>query len=519
MSKMRRHDALLIALAALCALATPLFAQPSSPVPSHGSGAQARAAAGRAAEDSRSLPDTRMGRLAGLWLGAFDRGDSASITQLVTERYAPAALMGRPAASIAVRERWRARNLGPAAVVRVESASDSSISLLVHHAAVDSWGHLTLQSPASAEGRIASVALTRMEPPPEDLSPHGRLGDEAIAARLDSFVTRLARDGRFAGAVGVVHDGRIVSARAYGMANAEHAVPNTIDTRFQLASVGKMFTAVTIAKLVEQGRLGYDDAIGKWIPDYPNAVAARTVTIRHLLTHSSGIADYFMNPEWDAMDKEALNAGPQEALFRFFADKPLSFTPGSRTSYANANYLLLGVIAERAAHGRYADLYARTAFGPARMTSTWRADAALPRATGYTWYGPRRTLDLHGPAVATDEPVSGSPAGGGISTLGDMLRFAAGMMDGTLISRATLAGMVARHGIDDSPTSWPGYGFDAVELYRGVPVANKSGSTYGTHAQFDVYPESGYAVVVLSNVETWAAEAVAYEARELITRR
>ncbi len=519
MIQMRRHDALLIALAALCALALPLLAQPSTPAPSSAHGAGSRAMPSLSERVEPVLPDTRMGRLAGLWLQAFDRGDSASLTQLVAGKYAPAALTGRPVASIALREQWRARNLGPATVVRVASASDSSISVLVHHPASDSWGHLTLQSPASAAGRIVSAGLTRMEQPPADLSAHGRLSDEAIAARLDSFVARLTRDGRFAGTAGMVHDGRIVTARAYGMANAGRAVPNTIDTRFQLASVGKMFTAVTIAKLAEQGCLGYDDTLGKWIPDYPNAVAARTVTIRHLLTHSSGIADCFMNPEWNAMDEEALNAGPQEALFPFFADRPLSFTPGSRASYANANYLLLGVIAERAGHGRYAELYDRTAFGPAHMTSTWRADAARPRATGYAWYGPQRTLNLHGPTVATDEPVSGSPAGGGVSTLGDMLRFATAMMDGTLISRASLAGMVARHGIDESPTSWAGYGFDAVELYRGIPVANKSGSTYGAHTQFDVYPESGYAVVVLSNLATWAAESIVFEARELITRR
>jgi CubicO group peptidase (beta-lactamase class C family) len=283
--------------------------------------------------------------------------------------------------------------------------------------------------------------------------------------------------------------------------------------------VGKLFTAVTIAKLVEQGRLAYADPIGKWIPEYPNATAARTVTVAHLLTHSSGIADFFRNPEWERADKAVLATLPLEAHFRFFAADSLAFVPGSRSQYSNSGFLLLGIIAERAAKQPYASLFAETAFRPADMRDSWNPERATPRATGYTWYGPMRTLDLSRERIASDEPAAGTPAGGGISTIGDMTRFAAALLDGRLISRASLDTLTSRHGIDETPTSWAAYGFDGVELWRGVRIANKSGNTYGTHTQLDVYPDAGYAVVVLSNVETWASEAVVYKARELITRR
>jgi len=283
--------------------------------------------------------------------------------------------------------------------------------------------------------------------------------------------------------------------------------------------VGKLFTTVTIAKLVEQGRLAYTDPIGKWIPEYPNATAARTVTVAHLLTHSSGIADFFRNPEWERSDKAALATQPLESHFRFFASDSLAFTPGTRTQYSNSGFLLLGIVAERAARKSFAPLFAETAFRPAGMRDSWNPDRAAPRATGYTWYAPMRMLDLSGVRVAQDEPVVGTPAGGGISTIGDMTRFAAALLDGRLISRASLDTLTARHGLDETPTSWTAYGFDSAELWRGVRIANKSGNTYGAHTQFDIYPDAGYGVVVLSNLDSWASEAVVYKARELITRR
>ena len=466
-----------------------------------------------------TLPTTAAGRAAATWLDAFNRADSAALHDLVAIHFAPEALGGRPIDALVTRERWRAYNLGPAELVRVDAATDSSISVLVRHPAVDGWGHLTIRVASDSTHRITSVGLTRMEEPPADLGPHGRLADDQIALALDRFVARLTADGRFAGAVGLVHDGRIVSMRSYGLANRARGLANALDTRFQLASVGKLFTTVTIAKLVEEGRLAYTDPIGKWIPEYPNATAARTVTVAHLLTHSSGIADFFRNPEWERSDKAALATLPLESHFRFFASDSLAFTPGTHTQYSNSGFLLLGIIAERAAKQPFVPLFAETAFRVAGMRDSWNPDRAAPRATGYTWYAPMRMLDLSGVRIAQDEPVVGTPAGGGISTIGDMTRFAAALLDGRVISRASLDTLTARHGLDETPTSWTAYGFDGVELWRGVRIANKSGSTYGTHTQFDIYPDAGYGVVVLSNLETWASEAVVYKARELITRR
>lgn len=485
----------------------------ASAQPSHNPGADP------SAQRAVALPETPAGLAAASWLEAFNAADSTTLSAFVATRFAPEARGGRPIDALVTRERWRARNLGPAEIVRVDAATDSSISVLVRHPAVDGWGHLNIRVASDCAHRITSVGLTRMEEPPADLGPRGRLTDDRIATALDQFVTRLTAEGRFAGAVGVVHDGRVVSMRAYGLANRARGIPNTLDTRFQLASVGKLFATVTIAKLVEEGRLAYSDPVGKWIPEYPNPTAARTVTVAHLLTHSSGIADFFRNPDWERSDKAALATQPLEAHFRFFASDSLAFTPGTRSQYSNSGFLLLGIIAERVAKQPFAPLFADIAFRPSGMHDSWDPQRATPRATGYTWFAPMRALDLSGLRIAHDEPVVGTPAGGGISTIGDMTRFAAALLDGRLISRASLDTLTARHGLDETSTSWTAYGFDGVELWRGVRIANKSGNTYGAHTQFDIYPDAGYGVVVLSNLDSWASEAVVYKARELITRR
>ena len=468
---------------------------------------------------STSLPDTPVGRLASGWLRAFNSADSTTLADFIGANFAPPALGGRPVRAVVTRERWRALNLGAARVVRVDSITDSTISVLVHHDLVDGYGHLTLHVTRSAIPQVKELQLTRMEVPPADLARHGKLSDDQIAASLDRFIAGLAQADRFAGAVAVVHDGRIVLTKAYGLADRARLVPNTIQTRFELASVGKMFTAVTIAKLVEQGRLSYDDTLGKWIPEYPNSSARRLVTVRHLLTHSAGIREYFMNPAYDALDKDSLAKQPLESLFPYFASDSLEFEPGTQARYSNSGYLLLGIIAERVAKRPFLSLYRESVLDRAAMTATWNAANAAPRPIGYTWYGPMRTLDPATLRVAKDEPTVGSPAGGGIATVGDMARFASALLGGELISRQSLETMVARHGIDETPTSWSGYGFDAVELWRGARIANKSGNTYGAHSQIDIYPDHGYGVIVLSNLETWTAEAVIYKARELITRR
>ena len=157
-----------------------------------------------------TLPATAAGRAAATWLDAFNRADSAALHDLVATLFAPEALGGRPIDALVTRERWRAYNLGPAELVRVDAATDSAVSLLVRHPAIDGWGHLTIRVASDSAHRIASVGLTRMEEPPADLGPHGRLADDQIALALDQFVARLTADGRFAGAVGVVHCDRVV---------------------------------------------------------------------------------------------------------------------------------------------------------------------------------------------------------------------------------------------------------------------------------------------------------------------
>lgn len=145
---------------------------------------------------------------------------------------------------------------------------------------------------------VSIDCLAQTQPPvPDTGAPHLR-ERELISATRQKLAQDTASD-RFAGAVLIAHNGKPVFAQAYGLADREHKVPNTIKTRFQIGSMNKMFTAVAIVQLAQQGKLGLDDPAGKYLTDYPNKDVATKVTIRHLLTHKGGTGDIF-GPEFDA---------------------------------------------------------------------------------------------------------------------------------------------------------------------------------------------------------------------------
>src|SRR5262249_54365862 len=130
-------------------------------------------------------------------------------------------------------------------------------------------------------------------PAPEDAAPRGPLSDAEMVRKLEAYLDKLAAADLFSGSVLVARDGKPLFTKAYGLASKAFQVPNKPDTKFNLGSMNKMFTAVAVAQLAQQGKLAFADPIGKHLTDYPNKEAARKVTIHHLLTHTSGIGDYF----------------------------------------------------------------------------------------------------------------------------------------------------------------------------------------------------------------------------------
>jgi CubicO group peptidase (beta-lactamase class C family) len=206
---------------------------------------------------------------------------------------------------------------------------------------------------------------------------------------LAAFVSHLTEQGRFSGVVLVAEDDIILWEIAAGLADRQANIPNHTETRFNLGSMNKMFTAVAILQLVEDGRLRLESTFGKILPDYPNAAVAKQVTIHHLLTHTSGLGDVFT-------DQFAANPNQYRSNQDFlplFVDEPLLFPPGERFLYSNAGYVVLGLIIEKVSGMSY-DAYVRqNIFEPSGMSDTaaFSVDDKVPnRAIGYT------TQDFYG---------------------------------------------------------------------------------------------------------------------------
>jgi CubicO group peptidase (beta-lactamase class C family) len=311
-----------------------------------------------------------------------------------------------------------------------------------------------------------------------------------IAAAIADYAKTLADAGRFSGVVLAAHGDRIVVARAYGLADVAARTANTVETRFNVGSVDKLFTRAAIAQLAEAGKLALGDTVHQHLPALAIPGAAQ-ITIQMLLDHRSGLGDLF-GPRYEAAPPSRLRELAD--WVPLFVDQPLAFAPGSSERYSNAGFLVLGLIIERVSGERYRDYVARHVFAPAGMTRTsaWLLDDAAPdRATGYLQPDPAK------PERAPNTPTlagRSSSAGGSASTAGDLLRFWQALRANKLMSAAWTRWMV--------PADRP------INLGGGAP---------GLNASMEL--ADGWTVIALANLDPPAAIAVSHGAMDIIRGR
>jgi CubicO group peptidase (beta-lactamase class C family) len=292
--------------------------------------------------------------------------------------------------------------------------------------------------------------------------------------------------------------------KAYGHADRDKQVRNQIDTRFRIGSLNKMFTSVAIAQLVERGKLKYTDPVARLLPDYPDKEIAAKITVHHLLTHTSGLGDFF-GPEFDRR-KDTLR--DLDDYLPLFAGKPLAFEPGTDWAYSNAGMVVAGLVIERVSRQSYREYVRRNVYRRAGMKST-DVPASRDLSIGYTrrdgrWVARWRSA---GPGATS--------AGGGDSTARDLLRFdralRAHRLLGAALTTEITTGKVTIPGSDQKYA----YGF-GEHLVDGKRVVGHSGGTPGVNAAFDMYWDSGHTVVVLANLDPPIADQVNDYIRERI---
>jgi CubicO group peptidase (beta-lactamase class C family) len=325
----------------------------------------------------------------------------------------------------------------------------------------------------------------------------------ASADQVDDYLTaQRAKNHIPAVSVAVVREGKLVKLQGYGVANLEWDTPASPETTYQLASATKPLTGTALMMLVEQGKLSLEESVTKYLPDAPDAW--RTITVRHLATHTSGLPDDLGPAQPDTAD----------GVIAAAAKRPLAYEPGSRSAYGFTDYVVLSRVMEKATGQPFAEIMRGLLFQPLGMTATAfnneeehgpvRTSDPLPRrASIYRWDGRGQKVFrfLYGKA--------GYAAGGLYSSSADLARFAAALDDGKLLKPTSLAAMWTAPALAGGQVGEFGVGW-VVKRYRGRRVVGHSGGP--ALADLLRFPDEKLTVVVLCNQQRlypYLAEGVA----------
>ncbi|MGW0665380.1 serine hydrolase domain-containing protein [Streptodolium elevatio] len=390
-------------------------------------------------------------------------------------------------------------------------------------------------------------------------------GNPSVPPEWESYrsgLERLAAEGTFAGSVLIAKDGQPILASGFGLADRSRKIPNDVATKFCVASIGKSFTSVAIARLAEQRKLAFEDPVGKHVPGLPAAIADR-VTIHHLLTHTSGMGDV-LGPG-TAFDPAQSVAG----LMPVIAAQPLAFEPGSRFQYSNSGFITLGAVIEHASGESYADHLRRQVFTPAGMTDTgvqpYKPVDVPNMAHGYALVGADGKVLPPGSSTGTvnssdatlrdiaDQVQFANPSGAAYSTVTDLFNFARAVSENRLLGPEmtnvlltgkdlpnrgpasggppVLSGGPGGNGQAPAPGGPPGgppggapsrvryaYGFQD-ETLDNTRIVGHNGGTPGYGGQLDIYLGRGTIVVVLCNQDSAQMPSEAIRgSREILAR-
>lgn len=465
----------------------------------------------------QELPNTPAGQQMAAWLRVFNSGRTDNLRHFISENYPQSALSkisidDRTAKDAGLYVRTQGLDLR-----RIEKSESDAIVVLAQERLDEGWVRINIAVESVAPHRITEFGIRRISRP-ADAGVAKKLSEAEVLKDIDAYLKRMLATDQFSGAVLIARNGKPVFEKAYGLASKAFNVPNRIDTKFNLASMNKMFTAVAIAQLAERGKVSFDDPIIKYLPDFPNKSVAEKVTIHQLLTHTSGMGDFF-NEKFEAQ-KTRLRA--VQDYFPLFVNDRLSFEPGQKWQYSNAGFIVLGAIIEKVSGQNYFDYVRDHIYKPAGMidTDSYETDReVVNRAIGYTEIGPSNRAEpgpLRNNLIIN--PVKGSPAGGGYSTVEDMLRFGIALRSHKLLNER-FTDLVLKGKVEvGRPNERYAYGFMEGQT-NGVHIVGHGGTSPGANAKFDMYPELGYTVIVLSNYDPRSAERVADRFRERVTRK
>jgi D-alanyl-D-alanine carboxypeptidase len=432
------------------------------------------------------MPDTLAGNAFKEYIAALNAADQGRLGEVLTRYHIALRLDG---------QLGFAQATGGFNILRIEQSASNELTALLAERNSDVITRMSITVATDAAGQIASTTFGS--------SNVRREGEFAIprmtqAEALKAFKSRTeehAKEDKFSGAYLIVEGGKVLAAKAYGWADRDAKIPNTLQTKFRIGSMNKMFTVIATLQLVQSGKLSLDGTVGSYLPDYPNKEVAEKVTIRQLLTHTGGTGDFF----GPGFDSNRLKLKTLKDYITLLGSHPLAFEPGTKDSYSNFGYIILGYIIERSSGRSYYDYVSEHIFKPAGMndTDSLPEDQAVARlAKPYTikngtWFLTESTL-----------PPRGTSAGGGYSTVGDLLKFAEALQTDKLLPLSVVHDATSPHNIAGSY----GYGFD---IPKNPPGFGHGGGSPGMNAQLYVFPSLNRVVVTASNFDPNEAASLA----------
>ena len=447
---------------------------------------------------SPQLPDTPAANQAKAWLEVFNAGDVEKRRAFLQKNY-PSRLERFD------RETEMRRGTGGFDVLKVAESTPTKIVLLIQERLGDQIARFSVEVEPAPPHAIKQFQFEVLPRTGEFAIPH--LSESELVTSLRKRVDDLVAADLFAGAVLVAKDGKTVFAQAYGLADREKKTPNALKTRFRLGSMNKMFTAVATLQLVQNGKLDLKAPFGTYLTDYPNKDVASKVTIEQLLSHTGGTGDIF-GPEFDT---HRLELKTLQDYVKLYGNRGPEFEPGSRWQYSNYGFLLLGVIVEKVSGQNYYDYVRDHIFTPAGMTATASEpedQVVADRSVGYmrpdgaAWQRNTDTL-----------PYRGTSAGGGYSTVEDLLKFAMALQTNKLL-KPQYTEMLTTGKVETPNGGKYAYGFQEATV-NGTRCFGHGGGAPGMNGELKICPGPGYVVAVLANLDPPAATRVA----DFITNR
>jgi D-alanyl-D-alanine carboxypeptidase len=435
--------------------------------------------------------ETPAGQVCAAWLQAFNSGDRDTYRAFL-EKYAPARL---DRLDSAMEFRSRTGGLDPK---KVESSSPTEVVAIVEERGTEQFVRMTCVVEATEPHNMSPVELNAIPTTAEFAPP--QLSEGELVAALQKKLQQDADAGQFSGAVLLAKNGKPIFEHAYGMADRERKLPNTLDTRFRIGSMNKMFTAVAVLQLAQAGKLKLDAPFGNYLTDYPNKELASKVTLHELLTHTGGTGDIF-GPDFDTHRNELKTL---QDYVKLYGNRAAEFPPGNKWEYSNYGFILLGLVVEKVSGQSYYDYVNTHVYEVAGMNNSGSEPedkTVTNRSVGYTKPPGRKDWQPNTDTL----PYRGTSAGGGYSTVGDLLKFANALEQHKLLD-AHYEELLTTGKVDEGFGRYA-YGFED-KVVNGTRCFGHGGGAPGMNGDLQICPASGYVVAVLANLDPPAARRI-----------